>query len=124
MKGRRKMWILHKTKVPHVQLKFDTGRDGVQVILELLHRSETERLEMYELIERCKGILEEGFENGLIWDFAYVRDNGQEVCRIYCEQKGLDLHRQADWEEMYTFMAENMYRLETNFLEIRELIKK
>jgi len=116
--------MLHKTKVPHVQLKFEPGRDGVQVILELLHRSENERLELYELIERCKVILEEGFDDGLIWDFAYVRDNGQEVCRIYTEQKGLDLHRQADCEELYTFMAKSMYQLEKNFLEIRELIKK
>lgn len=124
LRGRRKKWMLHQTKVNHVHLKFDPGRNGVQVILEILHRSEEQRLEVYEQIESCKGILEEGFENGLIWDFAFVRENGQEVCRIYTEKTGVDLHKMADWEEMYEFMAENMYQLELNFLEIRELIKR
>ena len=124
LKGRRRIWMLHKTKVPHVQLKFDPGRDGIQIILELLHRNENERLEVYELLERCKTILEDGFSNGLIWDFAYMRENGQEVCRIYTEKKGLDIHRQRDWEEMYEFMAANMLQMEKNFLEVRELITK
>lgn len=123
LKGRRRLWLLHKTTVPNVQLKFDPGRDRVQVILELLHRSESERLKKYELLEQCKSILEQGFSDGLIWDFAFVRENGQEVCRIYTEKQGLDMHKQSQWEEIYAFMASNMYTLERNFIEVRELIK-
>ncbi|MFA9390057.1 MAG: DUF4268 domain-containing protein [Prolixibacteraceae bacterium] len=122
LRGRKKKWMLHQTKVNNVHLKFDPGRDGVQVILEILHRSEDQRLAVYEQIESCKSIMEEGFTQGLIWDFAFVRDNGQEVCRIYTFKEGLDIYRQSQWEEMYQFMAENMYRLEQNFLEIRDLI--
>jgi hypothetical protein len=70
-----------------------------------------------------KAILEEGFENGLIWDFSGRLENGEEVCRIYVEKTGLDMHKISDWKEMFDFMAENMYLLEKNFLEIRELIE-
>lgn len=122
LSGRDKKWILHRTKVKNVHLKFEPGRDAIRVILEIMHRDETKRLEQFEKIERYKIVLEEGFENGLIWDFAYRRENGQEVCRMYAEKKGLDWHRQSQWEEIYKFMAENMFRLENNFLDIRELI--
>lgn len=124
LNGKRKKWMLHQTGVNHVHFKFDPGRDGVQVILEILHRSEEQRLEVFEKLEQCKNIIEEGFENGLIWDFAFVRDNGQEVCRIYTELNGVDFHQIKYWETMFKFMAENMFRLENNFSEVRELIKK
>lgn len=122
LSGRKKKWLLHRTKINHVHLKFDTGRDAVQVVLEIMHRNEEERLNMYEKIEQCKSLLEDGFKDGLIWDFAYVRDTGQEVCRIYTELKGVDLHRQSDWGTMYPFMAENMFKLERNLLTFRDLL--
>ncbi len=70
-----------------------------------------------------KGILEEGFENGLIWDYTSRLENGEEVCRIYTEKTGLDMHKISEWKEIYDFMAGNMYLLEKNFLEMRELIE-
>jgi hypothetical protein len=120
---KHKKWLLHKTNVNNVHLKFNPGHKGVDVILEIQHKSEIKRLEMYERIKQYEVILEEGFPYGLIWDFAFVRDAGQEVCRIYTELKEVDINNQSQWDDMYQFMADNMYRMENNFIEIRELIK-
>lgn len=124
LNGKKKKWMLHKTGVNNVHLKFEPGSKGVKVILEILHKNETVRLEMYEKIERYKTILEDGNETQVIWDFAYVRESGQEVCRIYTELKEVNLYRQSDWEEMYQFMAENMFRMENNFIDIRDLLRE
>lgn len=124
LRGRKKTWMLHRTKVSNVHLKFDPNRNGVRVVLEIQHKSEEKRLEMFERIEQYKSILEDGFESGLIWDFAYLKEEGNEVCLIYTELCGVDLYRQSQWETMYGFMAENMYLLENNFLEIRDLISE
>ena len=48
LRGRKKIWILYDTKVKGVELKFDISRSGAYVILEVNHRSEEFRLEMYE----------------------------------------------------------------------------
>ena len=48
LKGRKKIWTLYNTKVKGVELKFDANRKGAYVILEVNHRSEDERLEMFE----------------------------------------------------------------------------
>lgn len=124
LNGRQKKWLLHRTKVNNVHLKFEPGRDEVKVILEILHRNENKRIEMFEKIAKYKVIVEQGFPDGLVWDYTYRRESGQEVCRIYTERKGLDLHRQSQWGEIYTFMAATMYQLEANFLEIRDLINE
>jgi hypothetical protein len=105
-----------------LDLKFDPGRDYAIVALEINHKSESKRLQVYELLERYRLILEQGFSDGLIWDFCYLNDNNQDVCRIYIEKEGLDLHRLSDWLAIYTFFAENMNLLQENFLEIQEML--
>jgi Domain of unknown function (DUF4268) len=120
---RRKHWMLHHTKVSCVHLKFDPDRNGVRVILEINHRDEEKRLQQYEKIEMYRIILEEGFDDGLIWNFAHQNETGQDICHIYTGLTGVDIHRISDWERMFQFMAENMFRLENNFIEIRDLIK-
>ena len=119
---KKKKWILHDTKISHVDLKFDPGREFVIVALEINHKSESKRLQVFELIERYRFILEQGFSDGLIWDFCYQNDNKKDVCRIYIKKEGLDLHRLSDWLDIYIFFAEKMNGLQENFLEIQEML--
>jgi hypothetical protein len=120
--GRKKKWILHDTKISHLDLKFDVGRDFAMVALEINHRNDELRFKIFELIERYRPMLESEFPAGLIWDFCYIRDNGQEVCRIYREITGVDFHKLSDWLQIYTFFAENMLKLQDNFLQIQEYL--
>jgi hypothetical protein len=58
----------------------------------------------------------------MIWDFAYVRDNGREVCRVYVEQPG-DMYIKETWPEIHKFMIDRMIRLEKAFLEVKDYLK-
>ncbi|KAF0238610.1 MAG: hypothetical protein FD181_822 [Prolixibacteraceae bacterium] len=79
----------------------------------------------FEILERYKIVLEEGFENGLIWEFYHLRgDKGQEVCRIYTQLGNVDWHRQNQWPEIYNFFIKNMLQLEENFLMVKEVVKE
>ena len=122
--GAKKKWLLHRTKISHLAMKFEAGRDFADVILEINHKNEARRLEVYELVEKYKLLLEDGFPEGLIWDFAFVRDNGQGVCRIYARKYDVDMHRQKQWKEIFAFFAKNMLRLQNNFLDIRDILKE
>ncbi|TKG88141.1 DUF4268 domain-containing protein [Puteibacter caeruleilacunae] len=121
---KKKKWMLYNTKIAGVTFKFDVQRKYTAVILELSQRNEKRRLEMYEKLESYKAIIEEGFEDGLIWDFAFVRESGQEVCRVFTELEGPDFHRKSDWEAIFEFMATNMMRLENSFLDIRDILQQ
>jgi len=121
---RKKKWILHDTKISHIDLKFDIDRDFAMVALEINHKSENLRLRVYELVERYRILLEQSFSEGLNWDYCYLNSNNQEVCRIYIEKRGVDLHQINDWDIIYQFLAENMLKLQDNFLEIQEVLKE
>uniref|UniRef100_UPI003216F2D3 DUF4268 domain-containing protein n=1 Tax=uncultured Draconibacterium sp. TaxID=1573823 RepID=UPI003216F2D3 len=122
---RKRKWVLHRTKIKGVALRFDVGRKNAKVILELSNRSENIRLKTYEFLERYKVVMEEGFEDGLIWEFFHEReDSGKEVCRIYVQLPNVDFHRQNQWPDIFNFYIENMLKLENNFMSIRDLLQE
>ena len=124
LRGRKKIWTLYDTKVKGVELKFDATREGAFVILEVNHRGEEARLEMFERLTWYKDTLEMDFPEGLTWDICFVRDTGKQVARIYTSKSGIDFHRRQDWGELFSFMASQMYLLERNFMSIAEYLRE
>jgi len=123
LKRRKSKFLLYNTKMKGVEMKFDATREGAFVILEINLHDEKARLEKYEQFEHYKTLMEKDFPNGLIWDFAYVREAGNEVCRIYTQKSGIDLHRRIQWMEFYQFMAAEMLKLEKAFKMVKEAIE-
>lgn len=123
MKRRKSKFMLYNTKMKGVELKFDATRDGAYVILEINHTDTTKRFELFEKFETYKSIMEKQFPDGLIWDFAYVRECGTEVCRIYTHKHGIDIHRRIQWMDFYKFMVEEMLKLEKAFKMVKEAIE-
>lgn len=124
LKHKRKKWILHRTKVKGVALKFDVDREKATVMIELSNRNEEKRLQAFEILERYKSIVENGFEENLTWQYFYEReDSGQQVCRISTNLNGVDLHRKNQWPDIYNFFIENMILLENNFLAVRDILQ-
>jgi hypothetical protein len=122
---KKKRWILNETQIRGVALRFELDRESAKVILEMQHKHEDRRLKTYEILERYKVVLEEGFENGLIWEFYYQReDNAQEVCRIFTKLENVDWHRQNQWTAIYDFFIKNMLQMEENFLMVKEVVKE
>ena len=124
LRGRKKIWTLYDTKVKGVELKFDATREGAFVILEVNHRGEEARLEMFERLTWYKDTLEMDFPEGVTWDICFVRDTGKQVARIYTSKSGIDFHRRQDWGEFFSFMASQMYLLERNFMSIAEYLRE
>ena len=122
---KKKRWILNETQIRGVALRFDIDRQNARVILEIQSKNEDRRLQIFEILERYKVVMEEGFENGLIWEFYHKRDdNNQEVCRIYTQFENMDWHNQSRWPEIYGFFIKNMLQMEENFLMVKESLKE
>lgn len=124
LRGRKKIWTLYDTKVKGVELKFDATRSGAYVILEVNHKSEEARLEMFERLTWYKDTLDTDFPDGLIWDICFVRETGKEVARIYIAKEGIDFHRREQWGEFFHFMADKMFLLERNFMSVAEYLRE
>lgn len=123
LKRRKSKFMLYNTKMKGVEMKFDATRQGAFVILEINLHDAKLRLEKYEQFEQYKTIMEKQFPDGLIWNFAYIRECGTEVCRIYTQKSDIDLHRRIQWIEFYAFMSSEMLKLEKAFKIVKEAIE-
>ncbi|MDI3521755.1 MAG: hypothetical protein PWQ17_602 [Anaerophaga sp.] len=121
-KGRKRLWIADNTGIKGLDLRFDVGREKIIVALEINIKNEEKRLALYEKLEAAKSLFEAQFGEPMIWDFAYVKDNGREVCRVYVEQPG-DMYIKETWPEIHKFMIDRMIRLEKAFLEVKDYLK-
>lgn len=121
LQDRRHKFMLHNTRLKGVAMMFDATRDGAYVILEISHRNEDQQQKLYNHFCEYRDLLEAEFDTSLVWDTNYVRDCGKRVIRIYCSKSGIDIHRQEQWEEFYSFMVANMIRLENGFRQVKAM---
>lgn len=123
LRYRKKKWVLYDTGLSGIDLKFDVSRTEALVMIEINCRKEERRLEIFETMQKYRLLLEEGFQEPLVWDFYYTRESGQEVCRIYRELANVDFHRQNQWPDIFNFFIDNMLILENNLIEIKDALE-
>ncbi len=120
-RGRVKVWIGDRTGVKGVDLRFEIGRKKIVVALEINVKDEDRRLTLFEKLEATKNIFETEFGEELIWDFAFEKEYGEEVCRVYKEMEG-DFMIPDQWPGIFNFMIDKMVRMEKAFLEVQDYL--
>ncbi|HCY40543.1 MAG TPA: DUF4268 domain-containing protein [Prolixibacteraceae bacterium] len=123
LRFRKKKWVLYDTGLSGIDLKFEVTRHEAMVMIEINCREEERRLEIFETMQKYRLLLEDGFDEPLIWDFCVIRESGQEVCRIYKSLPNVDFHRQNQWPDIFNFFIDNMLILENNFMEIKDAVE-
>lgn len=121
-KGKKIKWIFDETGIKGLDLRFDINRERAIVALEINHRNEDRRLQLYEKLEACKNIFETEYGSPLVWDYLYTKTEGRDVCRVYEELAPADMYRQEQWPEVMKFMIDRMIRLEKAFLEVKDFL--
>jgi hypothetical protein len=116
-------WILTRTGIKALQLRFHVDKKVAQVGIDLETRNMDKRLELYEKLESVKPILEKYMGGPMLWEIEYIRENGKSVSRIYVEQEEVDIYDQATWGKAHEFMYGQMSKLEEFFREYRDFLK-
>jgi len=123
LRHKKKKWVLYDTGLSGIDLKLEVSRTEAMVMIEINSRQESRRLELFETLQKYQKFLEEGFAEPLEWDICFVRESGQEVCRIYTSLPNVDFHRQNQWPDIFNFMIDNMLLLENNLMEIKDVLE-
>ena len=123
LRHKKKKWLLYDTGLSGIDLKFEVSRTEALVMIEINSREEFRRLHIFEALQKYRRLLEVGFTEPLIWEFCFIRESGQEVCRIYKSLSNIDFHRQIQWPDIFNFLIDKMLILENNFMEIRDGIE-
>ncbi|MCT4673797.1 MAG: DUF4268 domain-containing protein [Prolixibacteraceae bacterium] len=123
LKGIYSKWMLDRTGINDLDLRFEVGRRSASVMLEVTSRNEDKRLRVYELLYQYRMLLQAGFEEELDWDLIYEKENGQTVARIWCSLYDVDIHKPKHWDRMMAFLYENMSLLQENFIDVKDVLE-
>lgn len=115
-------WIRYHTKMKDVVLKFEFEDRKAIVALDLEHSDPFYRSYYFEKICSLKSILQDEFEEEVLFDENYVLANGKTIARIYVYKEGVKIQRKTDWPEVYEFFYDQMNRLEHFFMDYKEII--
>ena len=118
-RGLKKVWVGDRTGVKGIGLRFDVSKNEIAVALEINNKHEARRFQLYEKLEAAKVIFESAFGEPLIWDFAYTKEHGEEVCRAYVKMDA-DYLNPEKWTSIFEFMCNKMIQMEDAYDEIKD----
>lgn len=123
LRPNRGRWILYYTGIKSLELKFEVQRHLMRVMIEVNHRDESMRFDVYSQLEKYKMIIETEFGSELTWDYVFTTASGNDVCRIYVENADYDFNTRRNWPAMFKFLGKNMIGIEKAFREIKDFIE-
>ncbi|MFA8435723.1 MAG: DUF4268 domain-containing protein [Marinifilaceae bacterium] len=124
-KSGRKMtsWVLKGTQIREAQLKFDCSEKEARVSLQIDHKFDESRLQVYQRFEKYRPVINDTCGEELIWNPNFYIEGFKEVSLIYYQLDGVSIYRKEQWEQIYAFFVEKMTLLEEAFLDVKDVVR-
>lgn len=122
-KGRTGKWILNRTGINAVNLKFHFDNKVALVGIDVETKNLDTRIEMYEKLETLKKQINKALGENTTWELDYIRENDKPISRIYTSIDKVDIFDITTWNRVNMFFFDRMTALEDMFLEYKDYIK-
>ena len=117
-------WLLYDTKVKGIAFKFQADRKKACVCLDFENPDEVANLLYYDQLLSLKTLLIENYLPDVIFDDAYVLDNGKIIQRIYIPfEEKFSIHNKNTWQKCCECFVASMAEFEVFYYEYETVIK-
>lgn len=104
-KGRKKAkWFPYQTGIKNFFFRVEVDANSVKICFDFQHKDAGVRELFYEQLEEFKKMLETGIDHPLIWCRSYTNETGQDIARVYAEEKGLNIFEKKDQPKIEAFI--------------------
>ncbi|SRR6056297_2721273 len=122
-KGRTGKWILDRTGINALNLRFHFDEQSALVGIDIETRNIDKRLALYEKLESTRSQINKALGENTIWELEYIRENNKAVSRIYTAIEGVSILNRQSWNRVNMFFFDRMTALEDYFLEYKDYIR-
>lgn len=122
-KGRTGKWILDKTGINAINLKFYFDESRALVGIDVETKNLDTRIAMYEKLETLKNQINKALGEATVWEIEYIRENNKSISRVYTEIKDVSIFEKDSWNRVNMFFFDRMTALEDVFLEYKDYLK-
>ncbi|CAA0179907.1 DUF4268 domain-containing protein [Tenacibaculum maritimum] len=117
-------WLLYNTKIKGFAFKFQADRKKAAVCLDIEHFDEVANELLYDQMLSLRALLETEIPE-VIYDAAFVLDNGKIIRRIYVPfEEKFSIHNKNTWRNCFEFFVNIMPKFELFFYEYEDFIKR
>lgn len=122
-KGRTGKWILNRTGINAINLKFFFDHDTALVGIDVETRNLETRLAYYEKLESLRSQINGALGEKTQWELEYTRENEKSVSRVYTAIDNVSIFDRTTWNRVNMFFFDRMTALEDVFLEYKDYLK-
>ncbi len=122
-KGRPAKFIMNKTGIKQLKLKFHFDTTEALVGIDIETRNLDKRIQLFGKLEELKSILEKNLGKTLNWELEHTLPTGKSISRISLAKKDVNIYNKETWPEVFPFFYKNMMKIEAFFVEYRELLR-
>ena len=115
-KGKPKEWVMQKTGIKAIDLKFHIDHKIASVGIDVVSKSLDHKIAYWNKLLGVKSLLDSKFGHQLIWDDMYTLESGKDIIRIAILKEDVSIKNKDCWNQVYEFFYMNMLKFE-NFLE-------
>lgn len=121
--GKRHSWVLQKTGIKGIQLKFEIERDEALVVLQCHSPSKDRREWLYDILKQYYRVIADIAGEAPIWDKEGDLETLQNMPSAYYRLEKVDYLQRKYWEEIHEFFIVYMKKMEDAYLEIKDVLK-
>lgn len=122
-KGRTGKWILNRTGINSINLKFHFDNKSALVGIDVETKKLVTRLEKYEKLETIRKQINMALGENTQWEIEYTRENDKVISRIYTGISHVSIFDKTTWNRVNMFFFDRMTALEDMFLEYKDYLK-
>ena len=122
--GPNQKWITYDTGIKDFVLKFDVNRDYARVLLAIENKNEDKRFDVFVKLKEYEMLYSDILGENWIWDEQLIVGNVKEVCALYTQLDNVNIYKKENWSAIFEFMANNMFKLEKSFVEVKPFIEE
>ncbi len=122
-KGKPAKWMLDKTGIKQLKLKFHIDTDHALTGIDIETRNLDIRISIFHRLEELKPRLEEKMGTSLEWELEHILPTGKSISRVSLKLMGVNLYNKEDWPVIFPFFYKNMMKLESFFEEYADIFR-
>lgn len=122
-KGKPSKFIMNKTGIRQLKLKFDFDTNRAIVGIDIETRNLDKRIELFGKLEELRSLLEKELGTELNWELEYFLPTGKSISRISLTKSNVNIYDKETWPEVFPFFYKNMMIFEAFFEEYREYLR-
>ncbi|WP_339649662.1 DUF4268 domain-containing protein [uncultured Salegentibacter sp.] len=119
----RRKWLLYNTGIKELELKFTFNKKFAQVSIDVIDEDPLIREYYFEKLLSLKKILTTEYLPDALFEEEYELPEGKIISRVYVQLDGVSIHNRNQWPEAMKFLNDNMEKMETFFVEYKDLFR-